>query len=136
MNLKVYLAARYSSKEQMKVYAEELRAEGIEVTARWLEEKYSPNTGMNEVPYNELVMFARTDLQDVEDADVLVFFAEDPENQPVRGGRHVEFGYALALGKQILVIGPVENIFHNLPEIPHYENFEQVKNALKAIDIT
>jgi len=135
MSLKVYLAARYSLKEQLKVYAAELQAEGIEVTSRWLDEKYSPNTQMGEVPYSELVMFARTDLQDVEDADVLVFFTEDPENQPRRGGRHVEFGYALALGKQILVVGPVENIFHNLPEIPHYDNFEQVKNTLKTLEI-
>jgi len=133
--LRVYLAARYSLKEQLKVYATELRAEGIEVTSRWLEEKYSPNTQMGEVPYNELVMFARTDLQDVEDADVLVFFAEDPENQPRRGGRHVEFGYALAENKTILVVGPIENIFHNLPEITHFDNFEQVKNTLKTLEI-
>ena len=136
MSLKVYLAARYSLKEQMRAYAAELRAEGIEVTSRWLDEAYSSNTyDDGKVPYNELVMFARVDLQDVEDADVLVFFAEDPENQPRRGGRHVEFGYALAENKTILVVGPIENIFHNLPEITHFENFEQVKNTLKTLEI-
>ncbi len=28
------------------------------------------------------------------------------------GGRHVEFGYALAKGKPIVLVGPQRNVFH------------------------
>lgn len=41
-----------------------------------------------------------------------------------RGGRHVEFGLAVAWEKRIVVIGPQENIFHWLPMVEHYPNFD------------
>lgn len=34
-----------------------------------------------------------------------------------RGGRHVEFGVAVASCKRLVVIGPRENIFHHLPRV-------------------
>jgi nucleoside 2-deoxyribosyltransferase len=33
------------------------------------------------------------------------------------GGRHVEFGYALAKGKRVVVIGERENVFHHHPSV-------------------
>jgi hypothetical protein len=30
------------------------------------------------------------------------------------GGRHVEFGLALAQGKRVIIVGPRENVFHYL----------------------
>ena len=40
-----------------------------------------------------------------------------------RGGRHAEFGIALALGKRVIVIGPRENVFHALPAVERYESW-------------
>ena len=60
------------------------------------------------------------DLEDVDRADSLLFFAEDPLIGTPRGGRHVEFGYALAKGKRCIVIGGEENIFHYLPNVMHF----------------
>lgn len=40
-----------------------------------------------------------------------------------RGGRHVEFGMALALGKRVIVVGPRENVFHLLPEVEVHVNW-------------
>jgi hypothetical protein len=34
-----------------------------------------------------------------------------------KGGRHVEFGLAVAAGKRLVVIGPRENVFHCLPGV-------------------
>lgn len=42
-----------------------------------------------------------------------------------RGGRHVEFGMALALAKRCIVIGPRENVFHLLPQVEQYDSWEQ-----------
>ena len=52
----------------------------------------------------------------------MLFYSEHPDTATVRGGRHVEFGMALALGKPIFVYGHKENIFHYLPQVEHTEN--------------
>lgn len=38
---------------------------------------------------------------------------------------HVEFGYALALEKRMVIIGLRENIFHTHPMVEHYHTFEE-----------
>jgi len=50
-------------------------------------------------------------LEDVEAADLLILRAE-PDRSFVPGGKHVETGAALALGKPVLVLGHPENVFH------------------------
>ena len=62
----------------------------------------------------------------------MLFFAEEPSAPYSRGGRHVEFGYALATGKKVRVIGPEENVFHGLPGIAHYKSFDEwLSDAVK-----
>lgn len=108
--LMVYLAGRYGRREELAGYAAELRAAGIGVTSRWLE-------GDHEMPlgdYDEMELrrFATEDLDDIDLAEVLVLFTEAPDAPGRRrGGRHVEFGYALALGITTVIVGPVENVF-------------------------
>jgi hypothetical protein len=56
-------------------------------------------------------------VEDVKRADCLISFTEDltvPNTS--RGGRHVEFGLALALAKLCYIVGPVENVFHELAD--------------------
>jgi hypothetical protein len=47
-------------------------------------------------------------------ADAVIIFTEIPNATPATGGRHVEFGLALAQGKRVIVVGPRENVFHYL----------------------
>ena len=126
--MKIYLAAMYSQKPLMEKYAKELRDLGFEVTASWLEESHHPHSKMSDLTNNELVQYAIADLNDIDKSDILVFFSQDPETATVRGGRHVEVGYALAKNKAILVVGPAENIFHYLP------NIRQVNSWAAALD--
>lgn len=126
--MKVYLASRYSLKETMLGYARELRDMGVAVTSRWLAEPYTANTTMDQVDPEELRRFALDDLEDIRDADALIFFSESVPT--ARGGRHAEFGYALALGKPIMVVGPYENIFHYLSGIKQVDTWEQAKESL------
>lgn len=128
--MKVYLAARYSTKEQIKLYAEDLRSAGIEVTSSWLEEPHGAGSNLNDIRDQQLTEYAAIDLMDVKDADWLVFFSVDPKIPVARGGRHVEFGYALGLEKNMLVVGPKENIFHYLPVVHFTDNFENAKKFL------
>lgn len=120
----IYLASRYSLKPLMLEHAAVLVSYGMEVTSRWLLEDYSPNVHMSEIEPKTNTEIAKTDLEDIVRADVMLFFCEDQDKQPPRGGRHVEFGYALAQGARIICIGEKENIFHHLPSITHYTTFE------------
>ena len=45
-------------------------------------------------------------------------------------GHHVEFGYALAQGKRIILVGHRENVFNYLPEIEFVETWPQALDAL------
>ena len=123
--MKVYVAGPYQQKEAIGWRAAELRAVGIEVTSRWLEEPHSPTTQCGDLPDATFRMYANYDLEDIDAADAFLLFAVPPNAAPIpRAGRHVEFGYALARRKKIFVVGDVkENIFHYLPQVKHFENF-------------
>lgn len=127
--MKVYLAAPYSYKEQMRVYRDELQKEGFEVTSRWLEEPESPTVTLTDVDFVTKKKYAVQDAQDVARADLLIFFT-DPTKTIVRAGRHVEFGMAIAYNMPVFVVGDYENIFHYLETVSHYETWEQLKNVL------
>lgn len=119
----VYLASRYSNKPKMLEHAATLVSYGMEVTSRWLAESHAPSMDMVELDEATNRQIAMDDLEDVANADMMIFFCEDRNNQPPRGGRHVEFGYALALSVRVVCIGDRENIFHYLPNITHYRDF-------------
>lgn len=128
--MRVYLAAPYSYKEQLRVYRSELKSIGITVTSRWLDEPESPKVVLSEVDNELKKKYARQDYIDVAAADAVVFFT-DPTHTIVRGGRHVEFGLALAWELPVFVVGEKENIFHYFRNVHHFENWEQTKNALE-----
>lgn len=131
--LKVYLAAQYAKKDLMNAYAEELRAEGIEVTSRWLQETHDLKIPLNssELTDAEKTEYAIQDLEDIIDSDWIVFFAESHDKQPPRGGRHFELGFAYGkLGTQCMVVGERENIFHYLDDIVIASDWNTAKQAL------
>jgi nucleoside 2-deoxyribosyltransferase len=131
--LKVYLAAQFKQINEMRKYAEELRAEGIEVVSRWLEEKVSPNISLKEMTPDECKRTAEVDLEDIQNADVFVLFTVDPDEPTKRGGRHFESGVAFALGKPTIFVGPYENIFHYFGSSRQRDEFAGAKRLLIAL---
>jgi len=140
--MKVYLAGMFSTIATRKAQAAELRASGIEVTSRWIDETVPHNVEMKDVPEQYL---AETAIADVEDIDAATFFVEfvptDRElvaatvQSSSRGGRHFEMGYAYHAGLVILVVGPKENVFHYLPgPIRHFETFAEMKEYLESLN--
>jgi nucleoside 2-deoxyribosyltransferase len=108
------------------------------VTSRWLDGTHEARDG-NILADEESDLAedaARQDLQDVDDADVLIFFSEAAV--AARGGRHVEFGYALAkshrTGYPVYVVGPVENIFHRLPGVEVFATWPEALRALEPVE--
>jgi nucleoside 2-deoxyribosyltransferase len=131
--MKIYLAARYSRREELVGYKARLEALGHEVTSRWLsgdhfincqeqgdDGEYTPEyCAMRE-------RFAIEDFEDVVACDAVMSFTEPRDSTcPPRGGRHVEMGMGIALGKELIVVGYRENIFHWLPQVIFCEDFEK-----------
>lgn len=127
----VYIAGRYYRRDEFRTYRDKLQNAGVIVTSRWLDETSPLDGKPSDLPDSVNHDIAVTDLLDVARADAMVFFAEDPYAQPPRGGRHVEFGYALGNGKPIYVVGGKENVFHHCCTVMHFDTFEQVVEALR-----
>lgn len=127
----VYLAARYSEKDEINQVADMFRSRGISVTSSWLDESHDPKSSMADIPTDFLKVYAETDIRDIDSADWFVFHSVDPDVATVRGGRHVEFGYALAKRKKILVVGPKENIFHHISGIEHTDCWIEASKIVK-----
>ena len=104
--MKVYIAAPYPCLIDARYAMLDLQAAGFEVTSRWI--TVSGNEG------NE---WAHKDLQDVARSDVLLALNPPRWKNIGTGGRHVEFGYAHALGKLLVVVGKRSNIFHHLNKV-------------------
>lgn len=109
--MRIYLAGRYGRRLELRAYAERLRALGHEITSRWLDGEHE---AFDATPTREqMIEWSYDDISDICDADVLIAFTEPPTSEYSRGGRHVEFGYALAKGMFLARVGPVENIFYS-----------------------
>jgi hypothetical protein len=122
--MRVYLAARYSRFPEMQQYAKELRLVGAAITSRWINGDHDYQGQQS--PADERLRFAQEDWEDLLGADVVISFTEEPGKAGGRnrGGRHVEFGAALALGKRCIVIGHRENVFHELPAVEFYPTYD------------
>ena len=116
--MKIYLCARYSRRDELRAVAAEAEQLGHTITSRWLNTKWEhkDDQGSSAAPPEYRERHAVEDLEDVLACDLLIAFTESPRSGG-RGGRHVEFGAALAAGKRLLVIGPYENLFHHHPRV-------------------
>lgn len=116
LSVKVYLASRYSRREELCGYREELkRVLDYEVTSRWLNGAHqisdhgTPIGGAGEAlvegdagsASDEAAemrkRFAWEDISDLLAADTIIAFTEPPRSSASRGGRHVEWGIALGI---------------------------------------
>lgn len=154
--MKVYLASWFASKDEMNKRAADLRAAGIEVTSRWLEEKVASTVKITDVSKEYLRETARVDIEDILQSNMVVLNVPSEsdlssESIPVsswaRGGRHFEAGFQYAtmmfyhnlpmviqdIGPRYLIlVGHKENVFHHLDEF--VSNGLADKMTLPAID--
>lgn len=131
--MKIYLASRYSRRDDMTVHAFELYGLGHQVTSRWINGNHQiSDDGLSaEAKAEERARFAMEDWEDLLSAECTISFTEAPRGTNSRGGRHVEFGAALALNQRVIVVGYRENVFHCLPEVEFYETWEECLRELR-----
>jgi len=139
--MKVYLAAMYSLKNEVREREKDLKALGIECTSTWLKEPHDPKTGINEVTPEFCRETAHQDLQDILRSDVVVLFTVDGTTPTLRGGRHFESGFAYGVAcmstmneianpqltirdLKVITVGPRENIFHHIKSILNFPTWQ------------
>jgi hypothetical protein len=130
--IKIYLASRYSRREEMEGYARLLQNLGFEIASQWV-------WGDRSILGNpkDAKQFAVMDWTDVLRSDLVINFAEAKEVDYPRGSRHTEFGMAYQAGKVCYVVGrwgtELENIFHNLEGVIIFENWESTYAHLEQL---
>ncbi|HET7326985.1 MAG TPA: hypothetical protein VFJ14_06815 [Nocardioidaceae bacterium] len=124
--MKIYLAARYSRHDEMQGVRAVLEALGHTVTSRWIdqhggEQLESATAEVLNIDPESVAHFGEDDIEDLDEAEAVISFTS-PDGGG-KGGRHIEFGMALAWGKRLVIVGPRENIFHTLPEVDVYPDW-------------
>jgi hypothetical protein len=126
--MKVAISARFGRKEECRRLASAIRRHEHLVVSHWL----SSTEDDESLDAMEKGEAAIVDIAAVRSCDVLVCLSEKypwDTSGATRGGRHVELGAALALWKQVILVGPPENIFY------HHEYVRRAKNKKHVIEI-
>src|SRR5688572_24206659 len=133
--VKIYVATSFKCQKEFHEFREKLEANGHTISHDWTKEDAS------KVPEDERPAYldrcARADLKGVYDADVVVLLAK-----PKMAGAFVELGYALGVGKPILVVGAKDKgnqdcIFYhlNVPvQLALFDTQDEAVNILTAAD--
>ena len=134
----VYFAATFTRAWEMRDYRDDIEKLGWEVTSSWIEARDgTPALGQDELTEPGLsaapgvrskwhadlstaVKAATDNMSDLFRATTLMLFTRSPSTS---GGYHTELGMALASGKDIIIIGPVLNVFQALPRIRRFDTF-------------
>lgn len=142
--LKVYLAADFDRKAELKGYANDLWDADVIVTSSWLDMPDVAGQGSDAQTDSAIATMAvgprsdakaedmaSLDLRDVQRADLLVAFTTGFK---ARGGRHVETGVALSRpGRRVLLVGPRENVFHFHPAVTVFQCWGDALACIKDI---
>lgn len=114
--MRIYLASRTKHIKYLREVRSQLQDAGHTVTSSWLNQQSIPDYVLDE---DILHKYALQDKKDIEQSDMIISFSDANGRH---GGRHCEFGMALASGIRCVVIGPREHIFHYLPNVEVYDD--------------
>lgn len=121
--MRIYIASH--SQPEAASLAETLLKWGHEITSRWIKTPLYPTT---EYIISDRRRIAQEDVEDVQSADTLVLIS-GPDKYS--GGKFVETGIALALHKNVIVIGRRENMLIWHPRVTAVEDQMQLEAVLK-----
>ena|ERR1022692_90044 len=128
--MKFYLAAGFSRKNEIADRCLQLNIRGISTTSSWPWEDAPPETTLTSITDEYLETHGLKDIAEIDAADGIILFTQEPTEPFVRGGRMHEFGYAHGKGKRLIVCGPRENIFHYLPQVEVFATWSELLEGL------
>jgi len=118
----IYLAGPFHERVPLlQGWRADLLRRGYTVTSRWIDER--------DEDADEAATSAVRDVQDLEMADCLILH-NGVARRDTRGGNHFEMGAAWALGKRVIVVGVVGNVFHMLPEVEIFSTWPECLEGL------
>ena len=124
--MRIYIAGKFERRPILRPYAAQIWELGHEITSSWLNE-------VSRMPQMQLGEFMRKlavkDLTEIRAADLLIL---DTGVASERGGKEVEFGFALGQhqGKLLWIVGPPRNVFHWLAD----RVFESWEHCLTTLE--
>ncbi len=129
---KIYVSATFARMMEARQIAERLIAEGHEITSTWVYQVL-PNQN-NPVQPGKAKEYGDRDLEETLKSTLLIQLTGDPKDiVPTGGGRHIEFGIALAKQIPIIIIGPRENVFHHIEGVMVVASVYEAINCLQVI---
>jgi hypothetical protein len=123
--MKIYLAAHYSRKEEIRQAAKDLEEAGIDVTSTWFKERTASKVSMNDVSETFCRTTAARDKDELDESTHFVLFSVHTDFKFTRGGHCWENGYADAKGLVRVVVGPRQHIFHYLPGTKRFDTWAE-----------
>ena len=124
--MNIYIAGKWEAKERLKAWRTVIENSNLgTVVGTWLNEEGKPGDQVSE---REAWEYANRDLDEINAADLLILDTEDTNE---RGGREVEFGFALAKCPHVWVVGPKRNVFHRLAN-RHHMTWEETIRTLRV----
>ena len=126
--MKIYLAARFERRPEIRPIRDALWKMGHEVVSTWLDEVKKPEGMSSDLFKRKLAV---KDLAQIESADLFIL---DTFVVSERGGKEVEYGLALGQFQRTLVyiVGPARNVFHQLCD-RRFENWNDCLAALEEV---
>ena len=121
----VYIASWFDTRIRLREPADQIWRKGHTVVSSWLNETAKPELMTKQEFWKKLAI---KDLAEVKQADLIIV---DTLDITPRGGREVEYGFALAhfQTKNAWIVGPIRNVFHELAD----RRFDSWEEALEAI---
>jgi len=124
--MKIFLSGTFRRRADLQELAAEIEAHGHEITSSWLKPETDKHDDNSQDPA-DWRKWGEMDLRDIDRSEMFVLVTEPTYeleqyysilgktlNGMKRGGRHFEMGYAAAMGKIVVILGPYENVFHPL----------------------
>jgi nucleoside 2-deoxyribosyltransferase len=127
--MRLYLAAQFSRRDELRNYGDELQKIGIDITSGWVYEPSSGEAMGDNAAHTRQI--ADRDIRDIDRCNWLLLFTNGPETRIVRGAHHFEAGYAYGRGIRVITVGPRDNVFHYLPCIRNFPTWEDAFEYLK-----
>ena len=124
--MKFYIAAKFKARHRIKIHNQRIESLGLANTCPWFlmdTDDSADEDSLGGYSKEESAVMADRDLSAVREADIFIIDTIDVSET---GGREVELGVALILGKVILHVGPIRNLFHMHPGVSHFLSWDQL----------
>ncbi|KKL74149.1 hypothetical protein LCGC14_2067760, partial [marine sediment metagenome] len=120
------------SRHRIKAYNQRIEDLGLVNPCPWFwmdSDESADEDSIGGYSKEESAVMADRDLSGVREADIFII---DTIDATETGGREVELGAALILGKVIFHVGPIRNLFHMHPGIRNFRTWDNIISYIES----